>query len=133
MPPVIYLRCHRPLVHEVEHLARVVVDARVEYAIYDSVAFACDGAPEAAEVAGNYFRGVKAIGIGSLHVAHVWKAEGADQRPVGSAFWHNGARSTWFAKVADVAGRSAGVGRRRELAGSVTTATVLPVMSKKLD
>ena len=31
---------------------------------------------------------------------------------------------------ARTAGRSAGVGRRRALAGSVTTATVLPVMSK---
>jgi hypothetical protein len=34
---------------------------------------------------------------------------------------------------ARTAGRSAGVGRRRALAGSVTPATVLPVMSKKLD
>ena len=31
---------------------------------------------------------------------------------------------------ARTAGRSAGVGRRRALAGNVTTATVLPVMSK---
>jgi hypothetical protein len=34
---------------------------------------------------------------------------------------------------ARAAGRSAGVGSRRALAGSVTTPTVLPVMSKKLD
>lgn len=31
---------------------------------------------------------------------------------------------------ARTAGRSAGVGRRRALAGSVTTATVFPIMSK---
>jgi hypothetical protein len=37
---------------------------------------------------------------------------------------------TTQALSARTAGRSAGVGRRRALAGSVTTATVLPVMSK---
>ena len=35
-----------------------------------------------------------------------------------------------YALRARTAGRSAGVGRRRALAGRVTTATVLPVMSK---
>ena len=40
--------------------------------------------------------------------------------------------SIWTTQAvrARTAGRSAGVGRRRALAGSVTTATVLPVMSK---
>lgn len=103
MPPVVYLRCHRALVHEVDRLSRIAHDERLDFAIYDSVAFACDGPPEAAEVAAAYFRAVRSIGIGSLHVAHVSKAENADQRPFGSAFWHNGARSTWFAKLAEAA------------------------------
>ncbi|MGE0706166.1 MAG: hypothetical protein AB7P22_19775, partial [Vicinamibacterales bacterium] len=72
-------------------MSRIAHDERLDFAIYDSVAFACDGPPEAAEVAADYFRAVRSIGIGSLHVAHVSKAENADQRPFGSAFWHNGA------------------------------------------
>jgi len=99
MPQILYAKCDRPLVHEVDRLGRIVRDSRIDYAIYDSVAFACDGPPEAAEVAGRYFRGVRQIGGGSLHVAHVSKAEGSDQKPFGSAFWHNGARSTWYAEL----------------------------------
>ena len=63
------------------------------------VAFACDGPPEAAEVAGRYFRALRQLGvIGSLHIAHVTKSDGGDRKPFGSRFWHNGARSTWFIK-----------------------------------
>jgi hypothetical protein len=100
MPAVRYVRCDRPLVYEVDRLKRVVRDAQVEFAIFDSVAFACDGPPESAEVAAAYFRAVRQIGIGSLHVAHITKGDNGDQKPFGSVFWHNGARSTWFAKLA---------------------------------
>lgn len=99
MPHVLYARCERPLVYEVDRLKRIVKEHGAEYLIYDSVAFACDGPPEAAEVAGCYFRAVRQIGGGSLHIAHVSKGENADQKPFGSAFWHNGARSTWYAQV----------------------------------
>src|SRR6185503_1093343 len=59
--------------------------------------------PEAAEVAGRYFQSVRSLGaIGTVHIAHVTKAlEGSDLKPFGSAFWHNGARSTWNVKRAD--------------------------------
>jgi hypothetical protein len=49
-------------------------------------------------VASRYFRAVRQIGGGSLHIAHVSKGENGDQKPFGSAFWHNGARSTWYIK-----------------------------------
>jgi transposase len=101
MPRIMYARCERPLVYETDRLRRIVREHGIEYAVFDSVAFACDGPPEAAEVAGRYFRAVRQIGIGSLHIAHVSKAENADQRPFGSAFWHNGGRSTWYIKKAD--------------------------------
>src|SRR6185369_10696077 len=89
------------LVYEVDRLTRIVRDRHIDYAVFDSVAFASDGPPEAAEVAGRYFRAVRQIGCGSLHIAHISKAENGDQKPFGSAFWHNGARSTWFAKRAN--------------------------------
>jgi len=103
MPPVRYVRCDRPLVHEVDRLARIVEREQLDYAIFDSCGFACDGPPEAAESALNYFRAVRQLRIGSLHIAHTTKTgEAAEQRPFGSTFWHNSARSTWFAKQASV-------------------------------
>ncbi|MBZ5586321.1 MAG: AAA family ATPase [Acidobacteriia bacterium] len=101
MPQVFYARCERPLVYEVDHLRRIMQDNAIEYAVFDSVAFACDGPPEAAETAGRYFRAVRQIGGGSLHVAHVSKGENSDRKPFGSAFWHNGARCTWFIELAE--------------------------------
>lgn len=101
MPRILYARCERPLVYEADRLRRVVKDNNIDFAIFDSVAFACDGPPEAAESAARYYRAVRQIGGGSLHIAHITKGENADQKPFGSTFWHNGARSTWFAKVAD--------------------------------
>jgi len=73
----------------------------VEYSIFDSLAFAADGPPEAAEIAGRYFRAVRQIGGGSLHVAHITKGDNADKKPFGSTFWHNGARSTWYVELSE--------------------------------
>lgn len=100
MPSVRYVRCDRPLVHEVDRLRRIIADEEITYGIFDSVGFACDGPPEAAESALAYFRAVRQLRIGGLHLAHVSKTETGDQRPFGSAFWHNSARSTWFVKAA---------------------------------
>lgn len=101
MPKILYVRCERPLVDEVDRLRRVVEQKGIEYSIFDSVAYACKGRPEDAEVAGEYFRAVRQIGGGSLHIAHVNKSETADQKPFGSIFWHNSARSTWYAQRAE--------------------------------
>ena len=100
MPQILYARCDR-LFYEADRLQRIVRENAVDFGIFDSIAFACDGPPESAEVAARYFRAVRQIGIGSLHVAHITKGQTGDQKPFGSAFWHNGARSTWFVKRAD--------------------------------
>jgi hypothetical protein len=111
MPNVLYARCDRPLVIEVDRLRRMVQDHGITYVVFDSVAFACLGPPEAAETASAYFGALRQLGtVGSLHVAHVSKAEGGDQKPFGSAFWHNGARLTWHVSAEDVA-----IGGRRLL------------------
>lgn len=101
MPKVLYCRCERPLTHEADRLARIVRESKIDYALYDSVAFACAGRPEDAEVAGQYFRAVREINCGSLHIAHVNKSEDNDRKPFGSSFWHNGARSTWYCQATE--------------------------------
>ncbi len=101
MPKILYARCEMALVYETDRLKRIARENSLDYAVFDSVAFACDGPPESAEVAGAYFRAVRQIGVGSLHVAHITKGENAEQKPFGSVFWHNGARCTWFAKLAE--------------------------------
>jgi hypothetical protein len=101
MPAVRYVRAEWPLVHEVDRLRRTVLSHDVQYVVLDSVAFGCDGPPEAAESAAAYFRALRQLRVGALLIAHITKAESGDQRPFGSAFWHNGARATWFVKRSD--------------------------------
>lgn len=103
MPPELYyLRCERPLVHDVERLRRLVADLSLEFLIFDSVGFATLGAPESAEAALGYFQAVRRFGaIGTLHLAHISRSENADQKPFGSSFWHNSARVTWYCKAAE--------------------------------
>lgn len=110
MPAVHYARCARPLAHEADRLGRLVRQHRVDYVVADSVAFACDGPPEAAEVAGRYFMALRSLGVGSLNIAHVNKSDQGDQKPFGSTFWHNGARSTWFMKAGDTTPEGLSVG-----------------------
>jgi hypothetical protein len=97
-PELVYVRCSRPLVYEIDRLVQIKHDHQIDYVICDSIAFACHGKPEDAEIACGYFRAIRQLGIGSLHLAHITKGENGDQRPFGSTFWHNGARCTWFAK-----------------------------------
>jgi hypothetical protein len=102
LPWIAYARCSQPLVQQADRLRRIVRDKGLEFVVFDSVGFACDGPPEAAEVANRYFQALRGMGeIGSLHVAHITKGETGDQKPFGSVFWHNGARSTWNVKRSD--------------------------------
>lgn len=103
LPPVRYVRCERPLIHEADRLRRIIRDAAIDFAVFDSIGFACPGPPEAAEHATGYFRANRSLGIGSLHIAHIRQGEDNDQKPFGSAFWHNSARSTWNVKLAATA------------------------------
>jgi hypothetical protein len=100
MPDILYYRAERPLVAEADTLKRMIRAERVDYVIIDSVVFALAGPPESAETAAGYFGALRALGVGSLSLAHITKAEGGDQKPFGSAFFHNGFRSTWFVQRA---------------------------------
>jgi hypothetical protein len=102
MPRIHYVRCTRPLLHEADRLRRIIRDHQITYAGIDSIGYATAGAPEAAESAMDFFRGVRQLGIGTLSIAHVTKTgDHADQKPFGSAFYSNSARSTWNVKLAN--------------------------------
>jgi hypothetical protein len=100
MPDLRYVRCDKPLVYEATRLRRIIQQDRTEYAIFDSIGYGTQGAPESAEAAMDYCRALRQLGIGSLLVAHITKNDTGDQRPFGSVFWHNSARSTWNLKRA---------------------------------
>jgi hypothetical protein len=98
-PPILYTRCERPLVVEIDRLRAIALEHGVTYAILDRAAYGCQGAPESAEAAIGYFRGIRSFGnIGTLIIAHVTKAEDGDKRPFGSGFWHNSSRSTYHVR-----------------------------------
>ena len=76
---------------------------RIEFLIVDSIAVACGGAPESAELANRFMLALRRLRVGSLLIAHVNRSETGDQKPFGSAFWANNARSTWFIQRSDEA------------------------------
>jgi hypothetical protein len=98
---VYYTRCNRPLIHEADRLQRIVRAQRIDFAINDSVGFACHEAPETAAAALGYFQAKRRIGIGGIDIAHIARHDQGDQRPFGSAFWHNSARATYFLRAAE--------------------------------
>ena len=96
---LVYIPCSAPLAESVDRLRRIAAEYDIGYWIVDSITFACDGPPEASDVAARYFGALRELGGGSLSIAHVTKGgEGSDLKPFGSAHWHNGARATWYAK-----------------------------------
>jgi len=101
-----YLGCSEPLHTEIDRIRHMVKDHAIRYAIFDSISVACGGRPEEAEIAARYFLDLRQLDIGSLHIAHTNKSEAADQKPFGSAFWHNLARSTWFIQASREANTS---------------------------
>jgi hypothetical protein len=95
-----YRRCDQPLVVLADSIRRDVVDHQIDFLLIDSVAPACPARVEDAEVAIEFFKAWRRIGVGGIAIAHT-RAEDGEQRPFGSIFWHNLARATWFLKRVD--------------------------------
>jgi len=90
-----YWQCDRPLPQMIDVIRRVIREHKIDYVVVDSIAYACGGDAESSEIASRYKVATQAFGVGSLHLAHVPK-NGDTNKPFGSAYWHNGARSTWY-------------------------------------
>lgn len=104
LPDLVYVACRLPMREERDRLRRTIREHRLEYLVIDSVGLAAGGEPESAEVAVQFFAALRELGLDALLVAHVTKqdAKGGADRPFGSAYWHNSARSTWYAKARHV-------------------------------
>ncbi len=100
MPDIYYVKCDRPLVHDVDRLRRICRNERLEYGWFDSAAFGTDGKPEDAVAAMSYMRALRQLGIGACVVAHSRREEGEHQ-PFGSVFWFNSFRACYFLKRAN--------------------------------
>lgn len=102
LPNLWYQRCERSLVKMADRLKEIIARRGITTVICDSAGYATEGAPETAESALGYFRAFATLGpVTSLHLAHINKSETGDQKPFGSQFWHNSARSTWYLKRTD--------------------------------
>lgn len=105
-PDLVYVRCFGPLREQVDRLRKVIREQDIDYLVIDSVAAACGGEPESAEVALGFFDSIRRLGVGALCIAHTTKNPEAQERPFGSTFWHNMARSTWLVRKEQQAGDS---------------------------
>jgi hypothetical protein len=96
MPDLAYLRCEVPLHDDVDHVRAEVRRTESDFLVVDSASWAAGDEPEAADSAKAFYGALRQIGLDSLVTAHTTKI-GADAKPFGSVFWHNGARLTWHA------------------------------------
>ncbi len=103
-----YMGCSRPLIYELDRIAEVVRQQRIQFLFCDSVGFLVHEKPESAESALKYFQAIRSLGpLGSLHLAHRAKSEDGDKMPFGSAFWFNSVRALWFAQRGEPSADSA--------------------------
>lgn len=99
LPDIVYVKCDRPLVHDIDRLRRIRRNERLEYGWFDSAAYGTDGKPEDAVSAMAYFRGLRQLDMGCSVIAHSRREDG-DHQPFGSVFWHNSFRAAWNIKRA---------------------------------
>jgi hypothetical protein len=132
LPDLLYVPCgaEGPLSHQIDRLRGLFQQHAIEYAIVDSVALACDGPPEDAQVALAFFQALARLEVGSFNLAHVNRAGDTD-KPFGSAFWHNSARATWFVRrVQEAAGTSLDLGLYQR---KVNDGTLAPAIGLHFD
>lgn len=91
-----YRRCTAPFIQEADEIRRQIVDQQITYGVLDSVVPACHDKAEESATAAALLRAQRATGIGWLDICHVSKvAERGHEKPFGSQFFWNEARSVW--------------------------------------
>lgn len=83
IPSVKYIRCDRPLTYEVSRLQRLIREHRLGFLVLDSIVVSCDGPAENSDTVGRYLQAVRQLGVPTLLIAHVTKADDGDRKPLG--------------------------------------------------
>jgi hypothetical protein len=99
-PNLFYRRCTESLAADADELQKAVGEAQAEVIVIDSAAYACGDEPEKAGPTMDFFRALRRLGGTSLIVAHQ-NSDSKSQKPFGSIFWENSARSTIQVKRSD--------------------------------
>lgn len=86
-----------PLQQQAEALREKAQKEGAGLVIYDTVAPGCGGPPEDSVSATSFMNAVRRVKTTAFCLAHITKA-GQEDKPFGSAFWHNSARRTWLIK-----------------------------------
>jgi hypothetical protein len=103
MPELFYMSCDTPLPLVADSIKRKIRREKIDFVVVDSIVFAAGGPAEESDIAQRYCQLARQFGVGSLHLAHITKGgDNATEKPFGSSFWHNGARSTWYVKQDDI-------------------------------
>jgi len=100
-----YKRMVCPITDAVEELSDIVRTYHTQLLICDSVAMASGGDTMDSEDAVAYFRAIRSLNVTALSIAHVPKGKPEGDRPFGSTYWHNLARSTWELTAAQEEGQ----------------------------
>ena len=100
-----YLRCSAPLHEIVRQVKRHLTESGCAMVVIDSIAAACGGEPERADVALRLCNAVRSLDTTSLLIGHQTKGNDDTGKPFGSVFWTNEARSTMEIKRQQDAGQ----------------------------
>jgi len=92
-----YMRCRGPLSDQIDNIRREVDSISAELIIIDSVSWAAGGDLMAQETVDKYEKAVSMLDGTTVGICHTPK-NGSQDRPFGSAFWHDLARSSWMAR-----------------------------------
>jgi len=93
-PRVGYLACHVPLLDMIRQIKRQILEGQYNLIVIDSVGAACGGEPEKTGSALTFCNAIRGLNVTSLLIGHQTKENDKSQKPFGSTFWHNAARST---------------------------------------
>ena len=99
-----YLRCSAPLHEITRQVKRHLTESGCTMVIIDSIAAACGGEPERADVALRLCNAVRSLDTTALLIGHQTKGNDDTGKPFGSVFWTNEARSTMEIKRQQDAG-----------------------------
>lgn len=98
---LLYVPCgRRRLRDQVQKLQKIFDEHSIDFAIIDSVGFACGGDLNDAQVALDYFESLKQLQVGTLSIGHVNKA-GDTGKVFGSSYFHFGFRLAWYVERAE--------------------------------